>query len=250
MEIQEAGYTNAEDIERLEEFYRDIFVEGIPDEDKRETFENILRSLKEVDLYGTYNRYHILLAIECEEVVGGFMFDYFCNSNACVIEYMVVKKNLRGKGIGKSIYNRMIEVIKEDSKKAGYSGVSLILAEVDRVREDGIGNPAYIYRSLGFRRIVDFDYIQPPLSEGTKAATDLEIVVLDSRGVKEIETSIVASVILDHVKYAMRIKNPLERKEVGYMIGQLIETETLRTEELSTYGSNTASKWKESTWTP
>ena len=76
----EIDFNNEEHFRLFHTFYHMIYVEGFPDEDERESLENII---KQARYLANSNRaeYHCGLACVGGQPVGGIIGDYFAEGN-------------------------------------------------------------------------------------------------------------------------------------------------------------------------
>ena len=100
------------DKKELKVFYTH-FCQAFPDENERESLNNIIRSLSKTD---TKNKYHIISYLDNNNFLGGAIFDYLNDANAGIIEYIFVNKQFQQKGIGKSILLEVLKILNTDAK--------------------------------------------------------------------------------------------------------------------------------------
>lgn len=178
--FRELRATRETDIKLLERFYRDCFKPELPNPDARESCETIVNylRLKETGWYGK-NNYHVVLAFDKGEPVGGAIADYLYEPNAGVIEYLVVQPEHRGKSIGRGLLEHTERLLHDDADNSGGRQLDWIVAELD----DPYATPR---RSNGFNpntrlrvwgkwkyRMLSFPYLQPALSPDKKPVTTL-----------------------------------------------------------------------------
>lgn len=202
----------------LRRFYSGLYSQEFPDADERESLENMetyLR-LKAEGWYGL-NNYHILiLQDDSGNIAGGVVADYFERSNVGVIEFMVVAPELRGHGLGKMLLNEVSQRFREDSLRAGHAGLYGICAEVNDpyrrcdVQEhlDGFAR-LRMWDHFGFR-LLDFPYVQPPLSSDQEAVVGLGLMFRPERVdlAECLPSNLVVHIVADYQIWAMRIAEP------------------------------------------
>ena len=209
---------SAGDNELLERFYHGVYVEEFPDPDERESLENMTEylRLKEQGWYGA-NNYHILvISADDGQIAGGVIADYFDRSNAGVIEFMVVGPSFRGQGLGKRLLEEISGKFLEDCRKAGHSELTGICGEVnDPYRRcdvsehlDGFARMR-MWDHFGFQ-LLDFPYVQPPLSNDQEAVVGLGLMFRPGaeHSFDRVASLFVERFVEDYQIWAMRIPEP------------------------------------------
>jgi GNAT superfamily N-acetyltransferase len=204
---------SSKDLDLLRRFYSGVFIQGFPDRDERESFQNILKTLKltESGRYGG-NDYRVLTLLESGKIIGGAIIDYFVRSRCGVIEFLLVDRESRGKGYSKIIMNRIEEILKESARErgeelAGMFGEAEIPFTATKEAVDPWKRLAILGR-LGFARVC-FRYVQPALQPGKKPVKHL--MLLFKRGDFQegmIENKILAPFLEDYFRWAIRIREP------------------------------------------
>jgi GNAT superfamily N-acetyltransferase len=125
--------------------------------DEKEAFGDLLSYRR---LYGSQLLVFPLVLMCEEEVVGGVVFDYFNEHATLAIEFIAVLPTMRKRGVAKFLVNHVIQYVKD----CGYEPKWLML-EIDKPGVSGDADLSYVYfwHKLGLQ-VVDFHYIQPPLS--------------------------------------------------------------------------------------
>ncbi|MDR0964358.1 MAG: hypothetical protein LBM60_07060 [Clostridium sp.] len=227
----EVSLDDTETLSLLGTFYTTIYCPAFPDINERETLDNMLHYLRKEEMKGTKNNYHIVLAQNNGHLLGGIIFDYFCNSNVGVIEFITTSKTNRCKGSGREIYQKAVEILRLDSSKAGYQQLNAIICEIDKLLPSNDRDPSYLHfwSKMGFKKIGNFNYIQPSLSETQSDVDTLELICnnLSFKTQDTISTEVLASVITDYAKYAMQLSKPEENNSVRSMLQQLDDKKTL-----------------------
>ena len=214
-------------LQLLGDFHSGVFSREFPDEDERELLENMeaYLSLKAAGWYGS-NNYHILLLVADDGLVcGGLVADYFERSNAGVIEFMVVDTALRGQGWGTKLLEEISRQLHDDALRAGHTNLNGICGEVNDpyrrcdVREhlDGFERMR-MWDHFGFR-LLDFPYVQPPLSEHQNAVTGLGLMFQPARDglSSQVPAILVEQLVADYQIWAMRIADPESQLEFRHM---------------------------------
>lgn len=211
--FKEVDVRNKEDVSLLGNFYTEVYMDCFPNADERETFDNLLLYLKQVEKAKEYN-YHILLAIdENDDVIGGGIFDYFKSSNAGVIEFLAVKSDMQTSGIGTQIYKKVYSILASDAYSNGKQRLANIFCEIDspEYSKASIKKYLHFWNKHGYRHL-DFSYIQPSLSSSQEAVEGLWLTVASSSD-ENISGEYVLRVVHDYMKYAMQIDVPEENSE-------------------------------------
>ena len=205
----------------LRAFYTELYTAEFPDADERESLanmENYLR-LKEQGWYGS-NNYHIIMALdEDHRVVGGGIADYLAGPNVGIVEFIVIQPSLRGRGLGRQLLAELATSFTQDSLRAGHAALSGICGEVNdpyrrcEVEEhlDGFARLRMWHR-FGFR-LLDFPYVQPPLSEHQAAVTGIALMFqpLQHDLTDALPSNLVEQIVREFQIWAMRIPNPDEQ---------------------------------------
>ncbi|EFA76800.1 histidine kinase [Heterostelium album PN500] len=105
------------------------------------------------------------------DIMGGVVFEYYPNGNFGCITYLLVNNEYRGQGIAGLLMKHAVSSLDNDAKSHGHlGGINAIFLETnsaDKVApEDDVMAPAQrhiIFHKLGIR-LLDFDYVQPPLA--------------------------------------------------------------------------------------
>ena len=103
----------------LNAFNERVYAVAFPDENERESLDNILDYLtKKKNGWYDKNNYHVILAQKDDAIVGGMICDYFSSSNCGVVEFIVVTTDCQLKGIGTELYKHAVERLQSDAKRA------------------------------------------------------------------------------------------------------------------------------------
>lgn len=125
---------------------------------------------------------HVLLLSETaepmENLMGCASYEYYPRGNHCLISYICVAEPFRRRGVSKLLMSTLQKQMEERAAKP----LAAIFAETHASDvEDGIMDPLErqeVLASLGFR-CLDFDYVQPPLSDQHKPCGGLKLLVKD-----------------------------------------------------------------------
>lgn len=104
------------------------------------------------------------------ELMGGVVFEYYVQANAGLLTYLLVDGNWRGLQIGTILSDHCRKTLEAHAKSRGHlAGCNAIFLETNsavKVSSDqDVMSPALrhkIFYGMGLR-LVDFDYVQPPL---------------------------------------------------------------------------------------
>lgn len=123
---------------------------------------------------------YIFLAGLLDDTVVGFSISIcFPGSDAALIEYMAVAREIRGLGIGGQLFTRTVQfqsiaertvIIEVDSEKSPSDD------HADRARRKNF------YRRLGCREVESLSYIMPPVSSGLPPAMDMPVYAVELPG--------------------------------------------------------------------
>ncbi|OBI16498.1 hypothetical protein A5712_25885 [Mycobacterium sp. E2327] len=173
LEFRELRYTRKSDLDLLRTFYDECFEPEFPDENERESYEEIENYLR-LKEFGWYekNNYHVILMFDKDdELLGGAIADYLNEPNAGMIEYIVVKPEHRQAGWGSRLLEKVERVLHDDADKSRNRPLDWIAAEIDDPFVtprplQGI-DPFLVARKWGKwgYRLLDFPYRQPALDD-------------------------------------------------------------------------------------
>lgn len=134
-------------------------------------------------------RFGVVVAeAESGGVVGGTVFSYVPARNCGFSEYLVVRKERHGQGIGRLLFDARRAVLNELARTAGQTSCNGLFIEADspertpldllaRERETAMDalTRLQVFAHLGFRR-VEIDYVQPPLGPGKQPVSYLDLL--------------------------------------------------------------------------
>ena len=222
LEFKEVSLADKSSVSDLAQFYTEIYLESFPNEDERETFDNLITYLKNNEGQTEYS-YHILLAKNSDGlVVGGAVFDYFKRTNSAVIEFIAVKGNLQACGYGTAIYKRVQTLLSYDANKNKFQNVDNIFCEIESPELNLTGSKKYLYFwNKNYYKRLKFDYLQPALSANGRPVKGLWFTVNSGRSENTFPASTICAVLYDYMKYCMQIKNPAENEQYKIMKAEL-----------------------------
>jgi hypothetical protein len=120
-------------------------------------------------------RFHVLAAesADASRVLGLSICSYVPRSNCGFSEYLVVDEHTRGRGLGRTLFDRRKAVLDADASRYAHTACNGLFIEVDspwRAPPEVLAADSFdaherlrIFRHLGFRR-VSIAYVQPPLA--------------------------------------------------------------------------------------
>lgn len=234
----------------LLDFYQKLMVPNFPIQDELEPLENFLVALKAGSEHPFEMDIVIVLDGELPEllnsppaaaewkgsspvgltkgdfkppaIVGGIITEYYTEPNCGLITYLLVNKNFRGSGVAGFLINYSREVLDQNAKARGHlSGCDAIFLETNSAKKvradhdviDPRSRHAILHR-YGCR-LVDFDYIAPPLSPQHPKVDFLLLTVLLTDHIPHDGTSyyVPSSLVINYVTSLWKMANELERTE-------------------------------------
>lgn len=161
IEVREITSSGTADLAVLRRYVSESFKLSFPGDDERDVEEYF-----HLDQRGEFgeNKFHVVVATDGDELLGGSVSAYLAEANAGVIEYQNVMPAHRGSGIATDIYLLTERLLEEDAKRAGRE-LEMLVVEIedpfrtplptsfDRFRRAGILHYA------GYR-IADYPHIQ------------------------------------------------------------------------------------------
>ncbi len=165
------------DSEAVKQFH-DVLVEAFPDPSEREDVEALRENLREGSWINedAVCRYHLIVARQDDEVVGGTSFHFFSRDQIALGmgSYLAVKEGFRGKGIGTELVGLRDQTLFRDAKELGcyLKGLIIQVNDPELMSAEEMGRDAMdswererFWRRRGYRKIA-FDFIQPPIRGG------------------------------------------------------------------------------------
>ena len=225
---KDIDFNNIEDLGLLGRFYCELYMIEFPDEDERESLENIIAQgrrmhpIKECE-------YHCVIATKGNSIVGGILGDYFAECNSSAIEFVVVNSKERGLHIGTHLINRFIDFCNNDANISNSENRSIDYCffecenpnKVDESIKDNCIKRLHFWHKKSALRI-DFDYIQTSLEESKQAIDYLYLNVIiinqDKFNKKTISKEKLMSFIGCYFKYAFDKVDYENNKEYKIMM--------------------------------
>lgn len=151
----------------LDKFERELYIPNFPNENERESFGNIKQRIENNE----YPKTTITLLVNNGQLVGGCIIDSYIECNSIEPIYLVINKNMRNKGYGKHLLEKSI---------SNMDYAQHVFLEVDNpekpINKEFITIDPHkrlnMYLNWGFK-ILNFNYIQPPLSKEGKPEENL-----------------------------------------------------------------------------
>lgn len=199
---------------RLSRLFSDLLCPSFPDDDERESQENIQRflTLKANGWYGP-NNYHVVVLEEQGTIIATSISDYLALPNSAVIEFLAVAPAWRGRGLASSLLRFTEQLLEADARLAHARPLEAIFCEMDdpAIAQTSAGVSQAAPRSLiwhhwGFRRL-DFRYLQPRLDPDKKPVEHL-LLLCKQPGSDHVDCSLVRSALHEYLRLAMRIDDP------------------------------------------
>lgn len=239
--LRELGTCEA-DLRLLRGFYEGLYCEEFPEADERESLDNMVVYLTAAR--STAHQYHIVLALQADQVVGGSVSDYFAGSNAGVMEFVVIATAARGRGWGTALVRQTESLLAADANRSGEK-LLCVMAEINDpwlpVATRDTLDPferARWWGRRGYGRLA-FPYIQPPLSAEQAA---VEHLMLCTKLVSHpydttLRSASVLAFIRDYLVFAMRFDDPGLSADFVHMQSWLNQHAEVVIEPLATYAS-------------
>jgi GNAT superfamily N-acetyltransferase len=133
-------------------------------------------------------RFCVLVVQRNSAVIGGTIFSYVARSRCGFSEYIVAEPAVRGRGLGRQLFNARKEVLDAEARRRHADQCRGLFIEVDNPdrtpsdfveaeRETSLDTRQrlQLFEHLGFRR-VDAPYVQPPLAPGKQAIDYLDLL--------------------------------------------------------------------------
>jgi len=205
--------------------YGQLFLSAFPDDDERESLENLIRSVrpgnKDIDQ-------HIVHLKTKTSIVGSIVFSYFREASAGYIAYIVVDNNQRKKGYATKLFEKGMQIMEEDARRNNNKSVKYIYLELEKF-EEKVPLSAYMWSRLGFKRL-GLSYIQPPLNEKKNSSNILMLAVLPINGkeISQIPPEDAKLFIKSFFENAFEIPKPLINEYVNEMYRRLDDKDATR----------------------
>jgi GNAT superfamily N-acetyltransferase len=181
--------------------FKELYINAFPDINEREDFEVILQRV----LWNKQpNEPHSILILTTTngkniEVTGGLIADWYENSKAIHLIYLVTAEKYRGKGIAKKLINEGVPAIKhwiENEKKIEIRNVFFESNNPEKTKNDNFDTIARleIFSRFGAKWI-NIPYVQPALDKIKKEVDNLYLLSFtqfNAKGDKITENEIIA----------------------------------------------------------
>ncbi|MGI6701718.1 MAG: GNAT family N-acetyltransferase [Christensenellales bacterium] len=205
----------------LGRFYCELYCDEFPDDNERESLNNILRQAKRFQ-GNKKASYHLIIARKGEKIVGGIIGDYFLEINSGVIEFVVVSRDERGNNIGTGLKNQLFESMNARARKFKRDSIDYCFFEVEdpeKISDKDTAEAAQ--KRLGFwakmlAKKIDIDYVQPALEEKKNNVDYLMLATIESENHLNpdiIDSETVLGFIRNYFNLAMNIENPAQIAE-------------------------------------
>jgi GNAT superfamily N-acetyltransferase len=198
---------------------------AIADQNERESLANIQTYIESQALgwFGA-NNYHVLVAILDGTPVGGIVIDYFAELNAGVIELLAVGPAMRRQGLGARLHQAAIRLLEADACRSVGRPLDYVFAEIRNPRPDKLppkaDSPGHAAMWAGWGyRLLDFRYLQPPLSPMSDPVHTLSLISRSMASVSSdtIDAKVVKALLRNYMVWAMRIESPEDNVEYRAM---------------------------------
>lgn len=234
IEFYEINKDSKESIIDLINFYTKIYLVNFPDDNERESLENLLiylRNNKNEDIY----KYHIVIEKYRNKIIGGAIFDYYIKNNYGIIEYITIDKQYQSQGYGELLYNYICNILNKDSNKYNKKMYDYIFGEIKTIDNNYIiTDKKYIHfwNKYNFKRI-NIHYIQPPLSRNKESVNNLCLIVVSPNiDIKNISVKLLKNVIYEYFKYSIGIEDPKETKEYKFIEKELSNNDRIEVNKI------------------
>ena len=224
---KDIDFNSTSDLGLLGRFYCELYMMEFPDEDERESLENIIAQGKRMHPIKECE-YHCVIATKGNDIVGGILGDYFAECNSAAIEFVVVNSKERGLHIGTHLINRFIDFCNNDANIFNNKNrcIDYCFFECENpykvdsdLRDNCIRRLHFWHKKQALR--IDFDYIQTSLEESKQAIDYLYlntiIINKDKLDKETIEKDRLMKFIECYFRYAFDkkdFKNNLEYKKM------------------------------------
>lgn len=239
-EITDSG----DDLATLKRFYETLYIAEFPDPDERESLENMVAylRLKARGWYGP-NNYHIVLATEGGQLVGGSIADFLASAQTGVIEFLLVAPAGRRSGVGRALLEHTEQLLSDDALRSLGRPLALVVAEMNdpfaATRTPDNMDPSartLVWHHFGYRGL-DFPYTQPALSDEQVPVDNLILICKPfwPAWSTAVPAAVVKTVLHEYLRWAMRIDRPDLCAEYRSMATYLDHCDPVRTIPLDTY---------------
>jgi GNAT superfamily N-acetyltransferase len=171
---------------------------------------------KRLDLLAAYDFHLLASADENGGARGTVAGVYLEGVNAGFVTYLAVRPEARGHGLGRALRMRLVEVFRDDARRAGWDDLAWVLGEV-RLES------AWLRRLVDHRGALPFDltYYHPGMRPGDdhKPYALYRQPVGDARA--ELPAQLVRRILYAVYRRGYRVRYPLEHAGFAAMLAQL-----------------------------
>lgn len=186
------------DLELLVQFYEDVLSPHYASrKEELDPLENWIGQFPPYDQQNNQDDvlFHVALALKYSEdeeenskpmIVGGLAFEYYTKNNCGFLAYLIVPVGDRGERMARALIDYAVETITYEAKSRGHlSGCNVIFMEtssdvpVQKIQTQELADFTHqhsVLERMGWK-LLDFDYIQPPLSNERKKSKNLFLMV-------------------------------------------------------------------------
>lgn len=218
-------------------FYCGLYMSEFPDENERESMENIIKQYHRLKNTPGVT-FHITLALLGEHIVGGIIGDYYSSCNSGVIEFVVVGKEHRHQRVAKGLISHLVDQFNMDAnriiRKRSIDYYFFEAENPDKVNDLKVKtirkNRLEFWKKMSAKK-VNFDYIQPPLEESKNSVDHLNLCVRSYKP-NESQMSVISTETLlgfleEFFMHAFDISNVNELVEYKKMKYDISEKESI-----------------------
>lgn len=242
VEYRFIDFNKSSDLVVFSKFYFEIYVNQFPDENERETLENIIRQAKRLEEKKTVCMYHCILLIKNLEVVGGIIGDYFKNINCAAIEFVTISDEHRRRGYATKLINKFIGQCNLNAKNfTDNKKIDFYFFEVEKKEDTGsIAEREIRSKRLEFwadnsAKILNFKYSQPSLDSTKEVVEGLSLGVrFIERKEEYLEGDFILEFLREYFVYAFNMsdvnENDTYKELVNRLTGKKIEIKQISVE--------------------
>ncbi len=217
------------DLTLLASFYFDIYVKEFPNENERESLENIIKQAKRFKNSSADVSYHCILAIQDSKVIGGIIGDYFASINSAAIEFVTIDSRYRRRGGATKLISKFIGYCDRDATRVlNKPGIDYYFFEVERQDmapdevEQEIRNKRLAFWARNAAKTLDFKYRQPSIDATKQPVDDLWLSIRVMNGTANvIEGDFILSFLYEYFTHAFGIENAKELPIYGELAERL-----------------------------
>lgn len=212
----EIDFDNRESMGLLGRFYCELYVKEFPDENERESLDNMIKQAKRIGKEKECE-YHCIIATMGNEIVGGIIGDYFVKDNSGVIEFVVVSPERRHQRIGTRLVSNLVDFFNADAlNHNGKSKIDYYFFEVEdpkKMENETARNICEMRLAFWNKmnsKILGMKYIQPPLEKGKGSVDYLHLaicVINQELNYSGIDKEKVLSFLAEFFKYGFGIED-------------------------------------------